>query len=101
MTALIPILSLLKNPWVLLILACAIGIGGTGWYRMKWQSGEVKIAQKDAAIAGMKAQQAANIAAAEKAVRERLQADIAKGNAVAADLRKDLASQQEKLNAAE
>lgn len=36
MPALIPILSLLRNPWILLVIACAIGAGGTGWYRMQW-----------------------------------------------------------------
>lgn len=30
------LLSLLKNPWVLVIVACVLGMGGTGWYRMKW-----------------------------------------------------------------
>lgn len=29
-------LVFLRSPWVLLALACVIGAGGTGWYRMKW-----------------------------------------------------------------
>jgi hypothetical protein len=39
MPALIPtVLSLLRNPWVLLLLACAIGAAGTGWYRAKYHN---------------------------------------------------------------
>jgi uncharacterized membrane protein len=32
------LLGLLKNPWVLLIIACALGVIGTGWYRMEYES---------------------------------------------------------------
>lgn len=31
------LLGLLKNPWVLLAIACAMGAAGTGWYRMRWE----------------------------------------------------------------
>lgn len=31
-----PILSALRNPWVLLLAACVAGASGTGWYRMRW-----------------------------------------------------------------
>lgn len=30
------ILGLLKNPWVLLAIAVAAGLAGTGWYRMRY-----------------------------------------------------------------
>lgn len=32
------LLSLLKNPWVLVAIVGVLGIGGTGWYRMQWLS---------------------------------------------------------------
>lgn len=32
------ILSALRNPWVLLLIACVAGAAGTGWYRMRWLS---------------------------------------------------------------
>jgi hypothetical protein len=38
LAAITPILSALKNPWVLLLIACGIGAAGTGWYRMQWLS---------------------------------------------------------------
>ena len=36
MPALSAILPLLRNPWILLVIACVVGIGGTGWYRLQW-----------------------------------------------------------------
>lgn len=30
------ILAALRNPWLLLLIACVAGAGGTGWYRMRW-----------------------------------------------------------------
>jgi hypothetical protein len=36
MPVLLPILSALKNPWVLLLIACALGIAGTSFYRAKY-----------------------------------------------------------------
>ena len=36
LTALPTILSALKNPWVLLLVACVAGAGSTAWYRMRW-----------------------------------------------------------------
>jgi hypothetical protein len=53
------LLSLLKNPWVLLIIACTLGIGGTGWYRMKWL-GEVSGRQEAIIEAQKKADDLAN-----------------------------------------
>jgi hypothetical protein len=38
LAAITSILSALKNPWVLLLIACGIGAAGTGWYRMQWLS---------------------------------------------------------------
>jgi hypothetical protein len=37
MPALLPLLSLLKNPWVLLLIVGLAGVAGTGWYRMRWE----------------------------------------------------------------
>ncbi len=91
-------LTLLKLvPWVLLAAACIFaGVEG-----LQIRARDVTIAKQTADMAGMKAQQAENIAAAQKAARDAMQADIDKGNAIAADLRRDLADQTEKRNAAE
>lgn len=43
-------LALLRNPWVLLAIAIVAGLGGTGWYRMRWM-GEVADRAKDVAEA--------------------------------------------------
>lgn len=59
MPALLPILSLLKNPWILLLIACAIGAAGTGWYKMRHE--------------GCVAARAEDRAAAEKARSEALE----------------------------
>lgn len=32
MMALLPMLSVLRNPWVLLLIACSLGIAGTSFY---------------------------------------------------------------------
>jgi hypothetical protein len=32
------VLSLLRNPWILLVIACVAGAAATGWYRMRWEN---------------------------------------------------------------
>ena len=59
----LPFLALLKNPWVLLVIACVLGVGGTGWYRMQYES--EKAGRVSDALA---AQQAANKKIAEAKV---------------------------------
>lgn len=70
------LLPLLRNPWVLLLAACLIGIAGTGWYRMQWlsvvagQERAISQAQKkaDALANELIIAQAAAMAANEKTV---------------------------------
>lgn len=59
MPALLPLLGLLRNPWVLVLIVTALGMGGTGWYRMKWL-GEVNGREHAVAEAQRKADTLAN-----------------------------------------
>ena len=61
MAALPVIWKAVRNPWVLLAIACVIGIGGTGWYRMRWLGGV--------------AARASDVAAAQQKVLKAQQAD--------------------------
>ena len=74
MPALLPLLGLLRNPWVLVLIVSALGMGGTGWYRMKWL-GEVNGRERAVAEAQIKADRLANelivAQAAAMAVTER------------------------------
>jgi hypothetical protein len=60
-----------------LIISLVAGAGGTLWYRGRWESDEAALAQD-------KAQQAANIAAAEKAVADAQAKDAAETNVILA-----------------
>lgn len=93
---------LLKNPLAsgLGVLCLLLGLA-FGWEYVTVQERNVTIAQKDTALAAMKAQQEANIAAAERKVRLAMQADIDKGNKLVAELQAQTAQRQEKENAAE
>ncbi len=53
------LLSLLRNPWVLVIVVSVIGVGGTGWYRMRWLS-EISGRQEAVIAAQKKADTLAN-----------------------------------------
>jgi hypothetical protein len=70
MPALISILPLLRNPWILLVIACALGIGGTGYYRMRWLS-VVEGQERAIADAQKKADDLSNkLIVAQKAAKE-------------------------------
>lgn len=91
-------LTLLKLvPWALIL---AIGIFA-GIERIQISNRDVTIAQKDTALKGMQAQQAENIAAAQSKVRAVMQADLDYSNKLVADYAGEIASLQEKQNAAE
>jgi hypothetical protein len=59
MTALVAIWQAIRNPWLLLLIACLIGAVGTTWYRMQWLGEVAARAQdlSDAQAAALKAQQ--------------------------------------------
>jgi hypothetical protein len=87
--------------WILpLLLVAGIAIDD-GLLRIDYADQKVTIAQKDTALKGMQAQQAENIAAAEKKVRTAMQADLDRTNALVRDLQADNDARQEKQNAAE
>ena len=54
----IALLGLLRNPWLLLVIACVAGMAGTGWYRMKWEG-------EKAAYAGFREKEAKAVLAAQ------------------------------------
>jgi hypothetical protein len=91
-------LTLLKlAPWALVLL---VGIFA-GIERVQISNRDVTIAQKDTALKGMQAQQAENIAAAEKKVRTAMQADLDYSAKLVANYAGEIAELQEKQNAAE
>jgi hypothetical protein len=91
-------LTLLKlAPWALVLL---VGIFA-GVERVQISNRDVTIAQKDTALKGMQAQQAENIAAAEKKVRDAMQADLDYSTKLVANYAGEIAELQEKQNAAE
>jgi hypothetical protein len=99
-TALIPFLF--ANWRWLLPLAMCLGLAiDDGLLRIDYAEQKVTIAQKDTALKGVQAQQAENIAAAEKKVRTAMQADLDRTNALVRDLQADNDARQEKQNAAE
>lgn len=106
MTALLSIGAwLLKNPAWLLVIALGVF---AGFERIEITARDLTIAnrdttiaQKDSALKGMQAQQEANIAAAQKAARDAMQADLDRTNALVRDLQADKDALQEKQNAAE
>lgn len=92
---------LLKNPLVsgLGVLALVLGIA-LGVQTLRVANRDVTIAQRDTALANMVAQQQANIAAAEAAVRKALQVDQENSNRIIAAYAAEIADLQEKANAA-
>ncbi len=69
------VLALLRNPWVLLLIACVAGIGGTGYYKLRFESCIAARAEEKAS-----AERAAR-AAEEKA--QQLSDDLLKAQAAA------------------
>ena len=63
MTAALAIWKIIKNPWVLVLIAVVAGMGGTGWYRMQWL--------------GEKAARAADLASAQQAALQAQARDAA------------------------
>lgn len=77
-----PIIALLLKNWrIVLPILIIVGIGiDDGVQRWRLKDAKVAVAQKDTELHEFAEQQAKNIAAREKAVREEMQADIDRGN---------------------
>lgn len=87
--------------WLALGVAALVAIGWIGLLKLELAHRDTRIAELHSDIDGMKAQQADNIARAEKAVRERLQAEIDVNKQIIEGLNAEKAALQEKANAAE
>lgn len=78
-------LSALANPWVLVIVAAVLGLGGTGWYRMQYL-GEV-------------AARTADVEAAQAKVIKAAQVDAARTREIEDDHAAEVAHLKDQLNA--